>query len=264
MNDISNTALVTLRCHIEDAESTTSILNDSSSLKAYGYLEVYLDEEAMKILAKTPRKSLVRHTAMRAKKYDSYVTRYLEAHPEATIVNIGSGLDDRFARIDNGKCLFYDIDLPDIIGVKKEIFPETDRYRQLGQSVFDFDWMQVVPPGPLLLLAEGVFMYCAPSDVKALFREIHERHPGSTMAFEVFNSKWLKGWKGKMVDFKLRKQLKFGEDASFRFGIADSDEIERWSEHYTLIEDWSYIDEVKPNAKDSIRKIQWTVYYHIN
>ncbi len=35
MNDISNTALLTLKCHIQDAQQIESILNDSSALKTY-------------------------------------------------------------------------------------------------------------------------------------------------------------------------------------------------------------------------------------
>jgi O-methyltransferase involved in polyketide biosynthesis len=263
MNDISNTALVTLRCHIEDAKQTDSILKDRSSLKTYEYLNTILDEEDKKILNKRVKRNLVKHTALRAKKYDDYVIQFLSKHPEAIIINIGCGLDHRFERIDNGKCEFIDLDLPDVMDIKKNIFPGTKRYRQIGQSVFDFNWLDNIDKAPVLLLAEGVFMFCNETEVKALFNELHKRMPDSCIVFEVFSSKWLKGWKGKATEFKLRKQLKFGKDASFQFGIADSDEIENWSENYKLIEDWSYFDVIKPNVKDFLRKIQWTVYYKI-
>jgi len=264
MNDISNTALVTLKCHIQDAQKDVSILNDKSSLNVLEFLNTHLDEKGKSILNKEVKKNLEKHTALRAKKYDDYVLQFLQKHPEASIVNIGCGLDNRFERIDNGKCLFLDLDFQDIIEIKKQIFPATKRYMQIGQSVFDFSWMDSVRNKPILLLAEGVFMYCHESDVKSLFQEIHTRIPGTKMVFEVFSSKWLKGWKKWIVDLKIRKQLKFGKDAYFKFGIADSREIESWSAHYKLIEDWSYFDAVKPNAKDYLRKIQWTVYYEIN
>lgn len=263
MNDVSNTALVTLKCHVQDAEKKDPVLADKSSLKAYEYLNANLDERGKLILNKNSKRNQVKHIAIRAKKYDEYAIQYLQKYPTATIVNIGCGLDHRFERVDNERCMFLDIDLPDIMDVKKEIFPATERYLQAGQSVFDFDWMNRIKPGPVLLLAEGVFMYCEEHAVRSLFQEIHKKVPDSSIVFEVFNSRWLTGLKGKMVDFKLRKQLKFGKDASFQFGIEDSDSIELWSEHYTFIEDWSYIDEIKPHAKDSLRKIQWSVYYQI-
>jgi len=264
MNDISNTALVTLKCHIQDANGKDSILNDQSSLKTFEYLNLHLNAHEKALLNKRVKNNLVRHTALRAKKFDDYAIQFLKKNPESIIVNIGCGLDHRFERIDNGKCIFIDLDFPDIMDVKSRLFPITKRYRQVAKSVFDFSWMDELPHKPVILLAEGVFMYCHEKDVKSLFHEIHQRFPGAEMVFEVFSAKWLKGWKKSMINFKMRKQLKFGEDADFKFGINDSQDIESWSENYKFIEDWSYFDVVKPNIKDYFRKIQWTVYYKIN
>ena len=125
MNDISNTALVTLKCHVQDAEQIESILEDNSSLKTYEYLNTILDENGKSILQKKVKSNLVSHTALRAKKFDGYVTAFLQKFPTASIVNIGCGLDHRFERVDNGTCMFYDLDLPDIIELKKRIFTET-------------------------------------------------------------------------------------------------------------------------------------------
>ena len=263
MNDISNTALVTLKCHVQDAKRNNAVLNDMRSLIAYEFLQSKLDEKGRNMLSRRIRKNLVNHTVLRAKKYDDYVIQFLQSYPEAMIVNIGCGLDHRFSRIDNGKCVFLDLDLPDIINIKNKIFPSTDRYLQNGQSVFEYSWLNEIAGKHVLLLAEGVFMYCQEEDVKSLFNEIHAKIPGADIVLEVFSSKWLMGWKKRMVDIKLQKQLKFGKGASFRFGIVDSDEIETWSEDYKLIEDWSYFDEIRKNTKEYLRKLQWTVYYKL-
>ena len=107
-------------------------------------------------------------------------------------------------------------------------------------------------------------MFCQEQDVQELFHKIHTQLPGSGFVFEVFSSRWLKGWRGKIVRFKLRKQLKFEKDATFHFGIGDSNEIESWSDRYKFIKDWSYLDETNSNPKEWMRKLQWTVYYEIN
>ena len=52
----------------------------------------------------------------------------LKKYPKATIINIGCGLDNRFERVDNGQIDFFDLDLPDIIEIKKQLFNETTRY----------------------------------------------------------------------------------------------------------------------------------------
>ena len=69
------------------------------------------------------------------------------------------------------------------------------------------------------------------------------------------------------MEIKLKKQLKLGDDALFKFGIPDSDEIEKWDPGFRLLEEWSYFDDMKsPVMKligrlESVRKIQWTVRY---
>lgn len=263
MNDVSKTAMLTLQCHAIDAKSTRPILGDYRSVDIIKEFQKIYNKSKAELLQKKVKKSLVKHITIRAKKYDKYVRDFLQKYPNANIINIGCGFDNRFERIDNGLCNFYDIDFPDLINFKKSIFPENNRYKQFGQSVFDYSWMNNIQSQPTMLLAEGVFMYCEEADVKELFKQIHNNITGSVIAFEVFSSKWLKGWKKKIVDFKLKKQLGFGKDAIFKFGIKDSKEIETWSSNYQLIDDWCYFDEIKKNPAEFLRKIQWTVYYKI-
>ena len=120
----------------------------------------------------------------------------------------------------------------------------------------------------MILLAEGVFMYCEEDDVKELFGQLQRKFHNPEIVFEVFNRKWLNGWRRRSMDVKMRKQMKLGEDTLFKFGIADSDEIETWHPAYHLLEDWSYFNDLegpffmkKLYGMDSIRKIQWTVRY---
>ncbi|PLX25313.1 MAG: hypothetical protein C0599_00750 [Salinivirgaceae bacterium] len=267
INDISQTALLTLQCHAADAESQSPILNDKSAVETLNTLKTELiheDKELHKKLFHSKlKKSLVTHIALRAKQYDHYITEFIKSHPNVTVVNIGCGLDNRYDRVNNGTIQFFDIDLPDIMSIKSQLIPETDNYFQLSQSVFDMDWIEKINTEHVMLVAEGVFMYCKEQDVRCLFSALKTKLNNPHIVFEVFSSKWLKGWKQKLMNFKLRKQLKFEKGAAYQFGIKDSDEIENWSENFKLLEDWSYFDVIKPNSSDFLRKIQWTVYYVI-
>ena len=42
--------------------------------------------------------------------------------PDTVIVNVGAGFDDRFSRVDNGRIIWFDLDLPDTIAVRKKLF----------------------------------------------------------------------------------------------------------------------------------------------
>ena len=39
----------------------------------------------------------------------------LAAHHDATVIELGCGLDTSFSRIDNGRLRWYDLDLPEVI-----------------------------------------------------------------------------------------------------------------------------------------------------
>lgn len=276
INDISETAFLTLQCHAIDAESSSPILNDNSSVEILNILKNYFSKSNRdlhkKLLQNKVKKNLVNHIVLRAKKYDSYITEFIDKYPNATVVNIGCGLDNRFERVDNGNIQFFDLDLPDIINIKKQIIQEKANYHHISQSVFEFDWIDRIETEHVILVAEGVFMYCTEQDVKKLFLTLQEKLNKPEIIFEVFNSKWLTGWRKKSMDFKLKKELKFGEGTTFKFGIPDSDEIENWNQGFRLIDDWSYIDTDELNSIfmrlfrkiDSFRKIQWTVHYELN
>lgn len=267
IGQISQTAFLTLQCHALDATSSHPLLNDNDSvqtLKALQEITGYSGFNSNRI-----KKNLLNHIALRARQYDLFAKSFIEKHPNAAIVNIGCGLDNRFKRIDNGKIHFYDLDLPGIITLKEQIIPPTKRYRQFAQSVFEFDWMNEIKQEHVFLLAEGVFMYCEPFDVKNLFHQLQNKFANPEFLFEVFSSKWLKGWRGKMMAIKMEKELKLGEETVFKFGILDSNKIESWNPNYQLIRDWSYLDEDEANFPfknllrkiDAFRKIQWTVHY---
>ncbi len=275
INDISETAFLTLHCHALDAQSSRPLLNDTSAVETLELLKTYFASSDRrlhkKLFENRIKSSLIAPTVLRARRYDQYIRSFLEKNPESAVVNIGCGLDHRFERVDNGRIHFFDLDLPDIMNIKKQIFPEKERYTQISGSVFDFAWTSRIRSDHVILVAEGVFMYCREEDVKMLFAKLQERFTDPEIVFEVFSSRWLMGWRKRIMEFKLRKELKLGEGTTFRFGIPDSDAIEKWAPGMKLIGEWSYLDCEELDSfflkrmrkNDRIRKLQWTVHYRL-
>lgn len=54
-----------------------------------------------------------------------------EKFPEATVVNLGCGLDETGKACDNGFCHIINIDFPDIIEIRKQLIAEQDREKIL-------------------------------------------------------------------------------------------------------------------------------------
>ena len=51
---------------------------------------------------------------------DTVLKVFLDKNPQAVIVNIGCGLDTTFERVDNGRLTWYDLDLPDVIDLRRK------------------------------------------------------------------------------------------------------------------------------------------------
>jgi O-methyltransferase involved in polyketide biosynthesis len=278
IGDVAATSFVTLYCHAIETCSDNPILSDPKSVEITTELNKTLsrsDQTLDRILvAGTLDKNLVVHIAIRAKKYDNYARDFLKRFPDGVVVNIGCGLDSRFLRIDNGKVNFYDLDLPEIIAIKKTFFQETDRYHLIASSVLDSGWMVPVlrHEGPFLFIAEGVFMYLDGKDVRSLVLEIQKKFPGSELVCEVENSIWLRPLLKKMLEYKLQHQFHLGKDAMFRSGIHDSREMEQWHAGIQFLDEWSYFDSDEKKLGwlrvlrhiELIRKTQWTVHYRLN
>jgi O-methyltransferase involved in polyketide biosynthesis len=75
---------------------------------------------------------------VRARKMEDTIQRFVSEHPHTTVVHIGAGLDTTFSRVDNGAIRWYDMDISEVIALRKKIIPEGDRNRCIARSVFDY------------------------------------------------------------------------------------------------------------------------------
>ncbi len=278
LGDIAATSFLTLYCHALESVSDNPILSDPKSVEITTELNKTLSRSENtldRMLASgTLDRRLVVHIAIRAKKYDDYARDFLQRFPDGVIVNIGCGLDSRFLRIDNGRGIFFDLDLPEIIEIKKDFFEETSRYHLIASSVLDYGWMEIVrqhKERPFMFMAEGVFMYLDGKDVRLLVLKLQEKFPGSELVCEVVNSLWLRPLFKKMLDFKMHRELHLGKDAMFRSGIRDGREMEQWHRGIQFLDEWSYFDSEEEKLGwlrllryiELIRKTQWTVHYRL-
>ena len=66
------------------------------------------------------------------------IKEYLKKYPEATIVNLGCGLDETGKACDNGFCHIVNIDFPDIIEIRKQLIAEQDREKNIACDLKDY------------------------------------------------------------------------------------------------------------------------------
>jgi O-methyltransferase involved in polyketide biosynthesis len=132
-------------------------------------------------------------SVLRTRIYDRWIAAWLEANPTGTIVELGSGLNSRYERIDNGHARWYELDLPDVIELRRRFFANTDRRTMLAGSVLDDDWYEPVlaTGGPWFLAAEAVLIYLEPEEVTTFFQTIGRRLPSAPVAFDSWG-RWMR------------------------------------------------------------------------
>lgn len=278
ISNVSATAFITLFARATETQSAHPVFDDPQAVALAERIRPLLaasDRDLCQRLAANRQESLVVVTvSQRARCFDRHVRAFCARHPDAVIVNLGCGLDTRFFRVDDGQMIFYDLDLPPMIDLKRTLVDEQPRYRFIACSVLDFTWMDALAelgPRSFLFLAEGLFMYLRPEDVKGLVLELTRRFPGSELVCEVFNNFWLREpWK-TWVNRKMQRRLGFSADAGFQSGVDNERHFETWDPAIHFLDDWAYYDDQEPKLRSLnwmrhvqfLRHMQWTLHYRL-
>lgn len=164
--------------------------------------------------------------ATRASTFDLLTTRYLADHPNATVLHLGCGLDTRIYRVDPPASVnWLDVDYPDVIDVRRRLFPDRPGYRLVGTSLEDLRWLDDVPGDcPALVVAEGVLMYLTEGRVKALLHALTSHFPEGQMVFDAIHP-WV-----------LKKNVA-GTGASQDWGLDDAQEVKQLEPKLELIKE---------------------------
>jgi len=179
---------------------------------------------------------------------DRYARDFLYCHPDAVVVHIGCGLDSRFERVDNGQVTWYDLDLPDVIELRRKLIGnERERYHLLGCSALEGSWLEAVgvhSPRPFLFLAETVFVYFTEPQVRALVLTLRDHFPGAELVFD--------GWRPFEVWLSNRYLSSSLFAGLMRWGFWRGQEIESWGDGIHLLDEWGFFDQPEPRL-DSFR-----------
>lgn len=124
-------------------------------------------------------------TIVRAKMIDNTINEFLLKHSKATIINLGAGLDTTFYRIDNKLLYWYDIDLPEVINLRKSIIPETERSHYIAESIFDMQWTKYISNrnDGILFISAGVLEYFTTNKVRQFLSDLADIFQESEIVF---------------------------------------------------------------------------------
>lgn len=232
------TLLVPLYCKYLESQKASPIIKDEKAIEIVNGIEY--DFEHLEI----PKQTYVT-ICMRAKQFDNYTKKYLMNVPDSIFIHLGCGLDSRFSRVDNNKVEWYDLDFPEVISLRKYFYNETDRYHLISSSVMELNWLEKINSKnkPVIILAEGLFMYLKGEEIKTLFKALQDKFSKCTIIFDSYSEITAKGIKNHP---SIKKT-----GAVINWGINNARDIELWDNKIHLIEEWYFTQSNELSKLDS-------------
>lgn len=180
LTGVCETLLIPLWARAVETRRPDAIVRDPIALEIYENLDYDFSKFEGAWMTQTG-------IAVRTKLLDGATAAFMESHPRGVVINLGAGLSTRFSRLDNGSIRWFEIDLPEVVALRRIFFRETRRYRCIAGSVTDPATLDCIETGrhPVLILAEGLFMYFAEEEVRSVFERLTARFPGAQMLLEM-------------------------------------------------------------------------------
>jgi O-methyltransferase involved in polyketide biosynthesis len=280
ITDISETLLIPLYARAQETLSKNPVITDRKAVEITEKLNEIFTTSNLPLhqhlvkgkIRSTANKKLIAFLSLRTRKFDRYCLDFLKRIPNGTIVELGCGLSSRFSRIDNGTMVWYDLDLPEVINIRKQFFQETTRNRMITSSVLEYRWMEKLPTKNILFVAEGLLMYLQEDDVKSLVLEMQKKFPGCELVCEVENTFVINTLKKERWKKKFQRDHHLGPDVTLHFGIQNGTDLESWGQGIRFLDEWTVFDDHEKKLgwinlfsfSKRLRKSQWIVHYQLN
>ena len=214
-SNVEDTLFVPMLGRIYASEKFPDILKDEKALELKSKLPANLKGQD------TQTQYTLMASAVRSTNMDRYIKDFIKREPEGIIVQLGCGLETTFFRNDNGKNIWYEVDLPAVIDYRRELLGESERDRVLACDAFSEDWIKMIrnihKDAPVLVTASGIFYYFKEDMVLDLFKKL-TKYGHVEIVFDTVNHTGMKQMS------KYMKQVGH-EDASMYFYVDNAEDV---------------------------------------
>jgi len=237
LDGVPQTLLMTLLVRARETQRPNGVFKDEKAVEIVNRLEADFSKLNM-VMHRHDEIAVI----VRMKKFDKHVREFLVRNPEGVVVHFGCGLDTRFERVDNGGVEWFDLDLPEVMDLRKKLISsENPRYHLLSASVFETDWIPEVSqllPRPFLFMGEGVLPYFEEAQIRELFLCLHDHFPGCEVVCDAHTPFviWADNLHLALARVKARMKWK----------LKNPRDVERWGSDICLVKEWYYYDDDEP------------------
>ena len=220
------TMLISLYARALHSRSENPVLRDPWAEQAVDHVDY--DFESIKFPKIEPLA-----IAIRAKQFDVWTCGWIADNPESTVLHIGCGLDSRVFRVAPPSTVhWFDVDYPEVIDLRRQLYPERPGYCMVGSSLLEPGWLEDIPGDlPAMVVAEGVMMYLPASGAGPLLARLADHFPSGRMAFDALSTA------GARMAGADRAVSATG--AEFGWGLDDPDDVKKFAPKMELVAELS-------------------------
>ena len=124
---------------------------------------------------------------------DKKIIKFLEENENCNVVFLGAGLETAYNRINNKKANFYQVDLPNVIEIRKRILGNAENERLISGDMFTLEWIKEIDTElPTMIAVSGVYQYFNKEKIVEMIKKMKSLLPKGELVFDATNTKGLK------------------------------------------------------------------------
>lgn len=229
LKTVSETMLIPLWAKAIESENENGLFKDKKAVEILNSIDYDFDKFKQGVFSQLG-------VSIRTKILDEKVNEFIENHKNPVIINIGSGLDTRWNRIIKKPQRWYELDLPEVIEIKKSIFKENEYDTLISGSILDPSWIKNIKEknADFLIIAEGLLMYFKEEGIKFIFNYIKDSFKNCEIIAETVSKLICKN--SKMHDVIRNMEI------TFEWGIDEPYEFEKIFNFVKVKEYFNYFD----------------------
>jgi len=253
LGTVQETLMIPLWARAEETRKSHPIINDPYAKDIVAKIEYDFSKIGS---GQTKSHQLV--WPIRAYNFDDSVQKFLAHNTNSAVVNIGAGLDTTFQRIDDGRVLWINLDLPDVVTLRQKLIPDSEREITIAKSVFDYTWINdiahLIKGRTVLFMAAGVFCYFERFEIESLFRKLADTYPSAHVLFDAMSSKlWV-----SLTNRAVLRQSGMDSSVLMKWYLKKASHLRKWMETIKVIEQYSMFSRI-PIKDGWSKKLIWEI-----
>ena len=203
-NGVADTMLIPMAARIYVSKRFPEYFYDETALS----LEGKIPAGALERIYKSSSEYTMLASVARYYNFDEMIKNFLAQHEKCNIVNLGAGLETAVFRLQANGAAFYEIDLPEVIELRKNILGAKENETLIGSDIFTPEWADRIDTAlPSLLIVSGVFQYFREEKILQFLADVKKRFPHGELIFDATNAICTKNGQHFGTNVFLRKRL---------------------------------------------------------